>query len=257
MDHSVRLGLELPALPSGATAAEVAGWRAMAAAAEVAGFGALWVVGDGCDACTLAGGLVPLTRTVTLGVVADLPGGRHPSVLARDLTGLDVLSGGRAAVLLVVPAPPAEALDQPAGVLDEAVAICRALFSGDAAHLAGRHYSVDGAVNRPGPVRPGGPPVLAQDGNGDGAGGDGPGIRGGSAGGSGPAVDGWVITGTLDDLAAVRGAGDRPLLWRGPVPDAAAADGLLRAGVDGVVARVGSVDEVRPLADLLLGRWPD
>ncbi|HVX23666.1 MAG TPA: LLM class flavin-dependent oxidoreductase [Acidimicrobiales bacterium] len=239
MDHSVRIGsvrigLELPALPAGATAAQAAEWRAMAVAADTAGFGSVWVAGGGCDPCTLAGGLVPLTTTVTLGVVADLAGGRHPAVLARDLTGLDVLSGGRSAALLVAP-PTADGL-----LLGEAVAICRALFAGDAAHLHGRHYSVDGAVNRPGPVRAGGPPLLAA----------GP-VRAGGA-----AVDGWVVTGPVDAVAAARASGDRPVLWRGAVPDAATVDAVLRAGADGVVARVASAGQVPALADLLLGRWP-
>ncbi|HEX3946692.1 MAG TPA: LLM class flavin-dependent oxidoreductase [Acidimicrobiales bacterium] len=238
MDHSLRIGLELPALPAGAGQREVAAWVALATAAERAGFGALWIGGTACDPCTLAGGLVPLTDTIVLGVVCELAGDRHPAVLARDLTGLDVVSGGRSALLLVGPTGEAGG----GGALGEAASICRALFDGEAPHLAGRHYSVEGAVNRPGPTRPGGPILLGQPSTGE------P-VPFGQSGQSDPVpVDGWVVT---SQPAAV----DGPVLWRGAVPDADFASALLAAGISGVVARTTADGDLDALADILRGGW--
>jgi len=231
VDRSVRLGLELPALPDGATSADVAAWAAVAVAADQAGIGAVWVTGTGHDPCTLAAGLVGRTDRVTLGVVGDLDGGRHPAVLARDVTCLDLLSGGRSAVLLTLPADRSDGLA-------EAVAICRALFDGDTPHVDGQHYSVAGAVNRPLPTRPGGPPVFAE-------------------GAAHLPVDGLVTTAPANRIADRRAFADRAVVWRGSVPDAATADSLRRAGVDGVIASVSSAADVGPLAELLLDRWPD
>ncbi len=44
--------------------------------------------------------------------------------------------------------------------LEEALKICRAMFSDEAPSFTGRHYSISGALNRPRPIRPGGIPIL-------------------------------------------------------------------------------------------------
>src|SRR5205085_7759805 len=56
-----------------------------------------------------------------------------------------------------VPFPPArERLDR----LEEAVQICRAMFTEDKASFEGRYYRVHDAINHPRPVRAGGIPIL-------------------------------------------------------------------------------------------------
>ena len=255
MDRSVRIGVELPVLPIGADADRVAAWRSIAITAERHGAGAVWIADGGCDPCTLAGGLVPATDHVVLGVVCELAGGRHPAVLARDVTALDVTSGGRAGVLV----------DGTASELDEAVTICRALFAGQSLQFAGQHYDVDGAVNRPAPIRPGGPVLLTQSTATSAA-------AATTAAGtiaelSATAKDrstdeqpaaadvGCVVTGRLDeiDVAGLRRAG--PVLWHGRVSDDRFAASLYDAGVDGVIALVEIVDDVGPLVDDLVSRW--
>ncbi|HEX4082367.1 MAG TPA: LLM class flavin-dependent oxidoreductase [Acidimicrobiales bacterium] len=255
MDRAVRIGVELPVLPVGADADRVAAWRSIAVAAERHGAGAVWIADGGCDPCTLAGGLVPVTDHVVLGVVCELAGGRHPAVLARDVTALDVTSGGRAGVLV----------DGPAPALEEAVTICRALFAGQTLQFSGRHYDVDGAVNRPAPIRPGGPVLLTQSST----------IPEPSAAAEPgttvvqsatakelstdeqPAVAGvgCVVTGHPHeiDVATLRRGG--PVLWRGRVPDDRFAADLYDAGVDGVIALVETVDDAGPLVDDLVDRW--
>lgn len=212
----MRLGLELPPLgaPGSLRRPRVAEWREAAAAAEGAGFDSVWLAPGGCDPCTLAGALAAVTGSITLGVVSSVgPEDRNPSVLARDLTGLDVLSGGRAAVLLE--ADPATAA--------EAVAVCRLLFAGVEADFDGARFHLAKAVNLPPPLRA--PAVLVQS----------------PAPPLGVAADGWVVTVGPGEVAAWRReAGPTPLFWRGALgaDPAASADALLGAGVDGLIVQV-------------------
>jgi alkanesulfonate monooxygenase SsuD/methylene tetrahydromethanopterin reductase-like flavin-dependent oxidoreductase (luciferase family) len=252
VDRAVRIGVELPVLPVGADADRVAAWRSMAVTAERHGAGAVWIADGGCDPCTLAGGLVPATDHVVLGVVCELAGGRHPAVLARDVTALDVTSGGRAGVLV----------DGSTSELEEAVTICQALFAGQSLQFTGQHYDVDGAVNRPVPIRPGGPVLLTQS-SATSAAAEPATIAELSATAKDLSTDeqpalaavGSVVTGRPDeiDVAGLRRAG--PVLWRGRVPDDRFAAGLYDAGVDGVIALVEIVDDVGPLVDDLVDRW--
>ncbi|MGH9082665.1 MAG: LLM class flavin-dependent oxidoreductase [Acidimicrobiales bacterium] len=274
--------------PTGATRWKEEAWKE---AAGVVGrepcFGAVWVgggpgaaTGDTCDPCTLAGGLIEIVPRGLLGVVSAVGSGRHPAVLARDVTALDVVSGGRAAVLLR-PTGPAPDGGASGGEADqrvaEAVAVCRAVMTEESPLFEGRHYHVAGAVNRPGPVRPGGPPLVvdlsfsvpvAAAAAGDPFPGT-PAARERAAApplGSVPLpervarlaamADAVVVAGGADMVAACRAAvgradGDRgALLWRGALGSGgagleAAADEaaeLLDAGADGLVVTVAGTD---------------
>ncbi len=154
----------------------------IALTAEDAGFDSVWVMdhlfqipGIGAldepmfEAYTLLGGLAARTHRARLGAMVTGVTYRNPALLAKEVTTLDVLSGGRA-VLGIGAAwfdkeheglgfafpPLAERFDR----LSEALIICRAMFSEDAPSFEGRYYRIKGAVNRPRPVREGGPPIL-------------------------------------------------------------------------------------------------
>jgi alkanesulfonate monooxygenase SsuD/methylene tetrahydromethanopterin reductase-like flavin-dependent oxidoreductase (luciferase family) len=224
MDPALRLGLELPSLASPATGTDR--WIGAATAAERAGFGSVWVTGTDCDPCTLAGGLVPLTASIVLGVVSGVGAGdRNPSVLARDVTALDVLSSGRAAVLLQA--------GEGWGRLSEAAEVCRLLFTEDAPTFGGRHFHLAAAANRPRPVRPGGPAVLIQEPS-----------PSSEVRGVGPAAAAaLVVIGDPADVAAWREVVEgSPLIWRGELPpgdDAVpVAVALHEAGADGLIVRL-------------------
>lgn len=143
-------------------------WEAARAAAE-AGAGVVWFGGATgltspvCDACTLAAAAVDHVRGVHLGVVAAVPLGRQPGVLAREVTALDIVSYGRAAVRLqwATSGRPL-GLVEASEALAEAVAVCSAVLRDEHPLFEGRHFHVAGAVNRPPPVQPGGPPVFAE-----------------------------------------------------------------------------------------------
>jgi F420-dependent oxidoreductase-like protein len=121
------------------------------------------------EAYTLLGALAARTRTSKLGTLVTGVTYRNPALVAKIVTTLDVISGGRA-ILGIGAAwhdaeheglgfdfPPAgERLDR----LEEALRICRAMFREDSPAFDGRYYRIHGATNVPRPLQPGGPPIL-------------------------------------------------------------------------------------------------
>ena len=181
MKSSLRFGIELPpvsaaaagvATATGEAGARLERCRRIADAGVSAGARSVWLTGgqsggrervqDGpwCDPCTLASAMAGTVGHALVGVVAPLPAGRHPSMLAREVTSLDVLSGGRAALQLCWDAPPAGAGAVACGHLADAVAVCAAMLRGDVPAYAGRYFHISGARNRPAPTQIGGPPVV-------------------------------------------------------------------------------------------------
>jgi len=94
---------------------------------------------------------------------------RNPALLAKTVTTLDVISKGRA-VLGIGAAwnesehrglgfafpPIRERMDR----LEEALHICRAMFTEERPTFEGTHYRIEAALNRPRPLQPGGPKIL-------------------------------------------------------------------------------------------------
>lgn len=215
------LGLELPTFPSDPIAAS--NWCAAAAVAADAGFDALWLQ----ESTVVAGSLAGLAGPGTLGIVSEVgPVARHPSVLARDVTAVDVLSKGRCALLLRGNRPEVE----------EAVAVCQLVFAGTPARFSGKYFSIEGAVNKPTPAHR--LPVLAE--------------------GTEPVdhADGWVISGSVADVAACRREAPRamPLVWRGSIDRLGAAEELFDAGADGLIVSVDPTPSAVRAAGLLFGR---
>ncbi len=177
-----RFGVQLPNF-SGFDPADlfdhVAG---LATAAEEAGFDSVWVMDHffqlpplgGPDqpmleAYTLLGALAARTRRVQLGTLVTGVTYRSPGVLAKIVTTLDVISRGRA-ILGIGGAwydveHQALGIDYPSDrvrldMLEEAVQVCRAMFTGDDVSFSGTHYRLDHARNLPRPVQAGGPKIM-------------------------------------------------------------------------------------------------
>ena len=123
------------------------------------------------EAYVLLGALAARTSRVRLGTLVTAVTYRNPALLAKMVTTLDLVSGGRA--FLGIGAswnedeyraygfgetllPIRERLDR----LEEALEVCRAMFAGSEAHFQGRHYRLEGALNIPRPMQEGGPPIL-------------------------------------------------------------------------------------------------
>jgi alkanesulfonate monooxygenase SsuD/methylene tetrahydromethanopterin reductase-like flavin-dependent oxidoreductase (luciferase family) len=137
----------------------------LAAAAERAGFDSLWV-SDSIDtedvespaaqaetdrngwpyeAYSLLGALAIHSGSLTLGALPQGRDARAPSVLAKIVTTIDVLSHGRSIITLGI-GPSCDRVDVQR--LAEAIRVCRAV------------YEIHGATNRPPPVRSGGIPIA-------------------------------------------------------------------------------------------------
>jgi F420-dependent oxidoreductase-like protein len=154
----------------------------IALAAEEAGFDSFWVmdhyhqigmVGPATDpmleAYTLLGGVAARTSRIQLGAMVTGVTYRNPAFLAKVVTTLDVISSGRAILGIGAawneeesraygyPWPPvADRFER----LEDALRICRSMFTQRASTLQGAIHHVDRAINVPQPVRLGGPPIL-------------------------------------------------------------------------------------------------
>jgi F420-dependent oxidoreductase-like protein len=176
-------GLQLPNFSFGVPDAEMFDQVVVRAqAGEAAGFSSLWVMDHFwqlpalggasqpmLEGYTLLGALATQTRTVKLGTLVTGVTYRNPALVAKMVTTLDIVSGGRAVLGLGAAwheeeheglgfdFPPArERLDR----LEEALQICRAMFREDSPAFNGRYYRIHGATNVPRPLQPGGPPIL-------------------------------------------------------------------------------------------------
>ncbi len=152
-----------------------------ARAAEEAGFDAISVpdhvhqnrVGGGpaspmFEAYTVLGALALATSSATLFSLVSPVTLRAPGLLAKAVTTLDVISGGRAVLGVGAGWDAAEheaygiefpGLGERFSRLDEELAICRAMFGTERAGFTGKFYAVRDAHNSPRPVR-GSIPVL-------------------------------------------------------------------------------------------------
>jgi F420-dependent oxidoreductase-like protein len=152
-----------------------------ARAAEAAGFDAISVpdhvhqnqVGGGpaspmFEAYTVLGALATVTASARLFSLVSPVTLRPPGLLAKAVSTLDVLSGGRAVLGVGAGWDAAEsqaygiefpALGERFDRLDEELAICRALMVDTPATFSGKFYAVREAHNSPRPVR-GSVPVL-------------------------------------------------------------------------------------------------
>ncbi len=209
------------------------------------GLGGLWVSeaprpseGPGNalpDPLPLAGAVAACLRRGLVGVGVGI-GSRHPAVLAKQVTTLDVMARGGAGLLV-------RAGGATPGHLVETVAVCRALFRDHAPYLKGPRYALAGAVNLPRPVRPGGPFLMAE-----------PGPWGTEA--LGPleaSVDAVVTRGPGADVVALRRAlPSTAVVWRGPLGDRGGLLEAVRAGASGVLLTLSSLepDELVQVADL-------
>jgi F420-dependent oxidoreductase-like protein len=117
----------------------------------------------------LLGALAARTRRVRVGTLVTGVTYRNPAHVAKIVTTLDVISRGRA-VLGIGAAwyeeeheafgfdfpPTGERMDR----LEEALQICRAMFTEEAPSFKGKHYRIDKALNVPRPIQPGGPRIM-------------------------------------------------------------------------------------------------
>lgn len=178
-----RFGLQLPNFTLGVPDRELfARVVELARAGEDSGFSSLWVMDHfyqlpalgGPDqpmleSYILLGALATQTSRVQLGTLVTGVTYRNPALLAKIITTLDIISGGRA-VLGIGAAwydleheglgfdfpPVKERMDR----LEEAVQICRAMFTESTPTFEGRYYRIHDTRNVPRPLQQNGPPIM-------------------------------------------------------------------------------------------------
>lgn len=179
----MRIGLQIPSFtwPGGST--EIGPRLAeIAKTADEAGFYSLWVmdhffqievIGPPDDSmlesyATLSY-LAGITQRVRLGALVTGVTYRHPGILIKTVSTLDVLSGGRAylgigaawnereSVGLGVPFPP---LKERFERLEETLQIAKQMWSGHREPYQGQHYHLAEPINSPQPLSQPHPPIL-------------------------------------------------------------------------------------------------
>ena len=179
----MKLGLQVPNFSwPGGPAQLAAKLREIAQTADEGGLASLWVMDhffqippvgpaeldmlEGYGAlCYLA----PVTRRVTLGTMVTGVTYRHPGLLVKSVSTLDVLSGGRAVLGigaawferehrgLGIPFPP---LGERFERLEEALQIAQQMWSGNSGRYDGKHYQLAETLNVPQPLARPRPPIL-------------------------------------------------------------------------------------------------
>jgi F420-dependent oxidoreductase-like protein len=118
---------------------------------------------------TTLGYVAAITERVRLGLLVTGVMYRHPGILAKTVTTLDVLSGGRARLGIgaswyereqrglgvpVVPVP--ERFER----LEETLRICRQMWSDDNGPFEGKHYQLTETICSPAPISKPHPPIM-------------------------------------------------------------------------------------------------
>jgi F420-dependent oxidoreductase-like protein len=179
----VQIGLQIPDFTwPGGPAQLGADLATVAAAADDAGFDfisvmdhffQIGVVGpperEMLEAYTTLGYLAGCTSRVKLLTLVTGTVYRHPGILAKIITTLDVLSGGRAWLgigaawnedesrSLGIPFPPvAERFER----LEETLQICLQMWSGDETPYTGKHYQLERPLNSPQALSRPHPPIM-------------------------------------------------------------------------------------------------
>jgi F420-dependent oxidoreductase-like protein len=185
----MKIGLQVPNFTWPGGPADIAGKLAeIARTADEAGFASLWVmdhffqIGSRDRAMGLGPAedemlegystlayLAGLTKKVKLGTLVTGVIYRHPGILVKTVTTLDLLSGGRAylgigaawnereATGLGVPFPPvAERFQR----LEETLQIAKQMWSDDNGPYTGKYYQLAETLNSPQPLSKPHPPIL-------------------------------------------------------------------------------------------------
>jgi len=179
----MRIGLQIPSFSFAGSPGSIRGTLSeVVRTAEDAGFSSDWVMDhffqippvgpaeqemlEGYSALSY---LAAVTERVKLGTLVTGVTYRHPGVLAKTVTTLDVLSGGRAYLGigaawfdrehhgLGVPFP---ALGERFERLEEALRIVKQFWSGEVAPFQGKHYQLSETLCSPAPISRPHPPIL-------------------------------------------------------------------------------------------------
>jgi len=121
------------------------------------------------EAYSTLAGIAARTSRVRLGALVTGVTYRNPALLAKTVTTLDVISGGRAILGLGAAWNESEhrgygfdftGIGERMDRLDETLTICHRMFTEDRPTFEGRFYRIEEALNQPRPIQPGGPRIM-------------------------------------------------------------------------------------------------
>ncbi|MEI8308279.1 MAG: LLM class F420-dependent oxidoreductase [Chloroflexales bacterium] len=179
----MKIGLQIPSFSWPGGTAEIGVRLAeIGHTADESGFDSLWVMDhffqiqhignaeepmlEGYSALSFLAGV---TKRATLGTLVTGVIYRYPGILAKTVTTLDVLSGGRAwlgigaawneqeSKGLGIPFPPLKVRFEQ---LEEALQIILQMWHGNESPYTGTHYQLERPLNSPQPVRTPRPPIM-------------------------------------------------------------------------------------------------
>jgi F420-dependent oxidoreductase-like protein len=179
----MRIGLQIPSFTWPGGSAEIGPRLAeIVQTADQAGFSSIWLmdhffqiemIGPADEAMlegyTTLGYIAALTQRVRLGLLVTGIIYRHPGILAKIVSTLDVLSGGRATLGigaawfereangLGVPYPP---LTTRFEQLEETLQIVKQMWSDEVGPYEGQHFHLAETLNQPQPLSKPHPPIL-------------------------------------------------------------------------------------------------
>jgi F420-dependent oxidoreductase-like protein len=179
----MRIGLQIPSFTWPGGPAEIGPRLAqIATAADQNGFASIWVMDhffqigmvgppeqEMLEGYTTLAFLAGQTSRLRFGTMVTGVHYRHPGILAKIVTTLDVLTGGRAWLGigagwnedesrgLGVPFPP---LKERFERLEETLRICTQMWAGDETPFNGRHYQLARPLNSPQSISRPHPPIL-------------------------------------------------------------------------------------------------
>ena len=179
----MRIGLQIPSFTWPGGSAEIGPRLAeIVQTADQAGFSSIWLmdhffqiemIGPAdepmLEGYTTLGYIAALTQRVRLGLLVTGIIYRHPGILAKIVSTLDVLSGGRATLGigaawfereangLGVPYPP---LTTRFEQLEETLQIVKQMWSDEVGPYEGQHFHLAETLNQPQPLSKPHPPIL-------------------------------------------------------------------------------------------------
>jgi len=175
MTRPCKVGVQLPEVERYVAWPE---YLDLARRAEASGFDSVWVgdhllydLPDGStrgpyEAWTALAAIAAVTERVELGPLVASTSFHAPAMLAKQAATVDAISGGRLVVGLGAGWNRREydafgfAYDRRVSRFEEALAVIVPLLREGRTTFHGRFYDVDDCVVDPGPVRPGGPPIM-------------------------------------------------------------------------------------------------
>ena len=169
--RNIKVGLHIPAASSGKLPSS-SEYIEFFKQSEAMGYHSLWTedrVFHGAnflEPLTLLSWAAANTERIQLGTAVLLLALRNAPALARQISTMDYLSGGRLNLGISIGGRPAEYLglglkqSERVALLRESITVLNLLLSGEPVTYSGRFYKLDGATVKPGVARPGGIPLY-------------------------------------------------------------------------------------------------